>query len=166
MKPTFYFLFIFMISFKFSISQVSQLILNDPDKVSPTNVRSKPGGDVIGTIDSREEMALVKVLSKEGNYFLVSAYELCGRDEVVLSKKGYIHYSVLGAFISNYAKKPIPVYDSENKLTPSRKVYYSDEFFNILDSKKDMYLVFRKKSNEKFWIESKYFCFSPCTTCN
>jgi len=160
------FLLIALQTVKFSNSQVIELVLNDPDKLSPTNVRSKPGGDIIATIDSRDELPIVKVLSKEGNYFLINSYEFCGRDAVVLSKNGYIHYSVLGAYISNYEKKIIPIYDNINKTTPLRKVAYNDEFVNVLDSKNNLYLIFRKKSNEKFWIEAKYLCFSSCTSCN
>jgi hypothetical protein len=147
-------------------SQVKELILNDPDKNLPTNVRNKPGGDVIRTLDSREELVLVKIISKEGNYFLITSYELCGREEIRLPKSGYIHYSVLGGFISNYEKKSISIYEAETKTTPLRKVNYSDEFVNILDMKNGMYQIFRKKTNEKFWIDSQYICLSSCSNCN
>jgi len=147
-------------------SQINQLILNDSDKKSATNLRIKPGGDIIGTIDSRQELVLVKIISKEGSYFLVKSFELCGRDEIKLSKPGYIHYSVLGGFISNYEKNFIPIYDSELKSNTPKKVNYSDEFVNILDLKNNMYQVFRKKTNEKFWIDKQLLCFSSCSNCN
>ncbi len=62
-------------------AQSITLILNDPDKQLPTNVRVKPGGEVITTIDSREEMATVHVIAKEGNYFLVNSYSTCSSDD-------------------------------------------------------------------------------------
>ena len=55
--------------------------------------------------------------------------------------------------ISNYEKKSISIYEAETKTTPLRKVNYSDEFVNILDMKNGMYQIFRKKTNEKFWID-------------
>jgi hypothetical protein len=149
-----------------SYSQINELILNDPDKKSPTNLRIKPGGDIIGTIDSREELVLVKIVSKEGSYFLVKSFELCGRDEIMLSKPGYIHFSVLGGFISNYEKKSIPIYDSELKSNSPKKVNYSEEFVSILDFKNNMYQVVRKKTNEKFWIDKQLICFNSCSNCN
>ena len=98
-------------------SQVKELILNDPDKNLPTNVRNKPGGDVIKTLDSREELVLVKIISKEGNYFLITSYELCGREEIRLPKSGYIHYSVLGGFISKFQLLEIKYFDSSLLLS-------------------------------------------------
>jgi hypothetical protein len=159
----------FVLSFFFSINGYSQtvtLVLKDPDKQSPTNVRLKPGGEVITTIDSREELASVIVTAKEGNYFLVNSYSTCSSDEVRLKQPGYIHYSVLGIFISNYANVAIPVYTSSNKSGPVEKLKISDVFVNVLEYKNDMYYVFYKKMNKKFWIESKYLCNSTCTTCS
>lgn len=151
---------------KITFAQKWQLILNDPDKGAPTNVRIKPGGTVINTIDSRDELAVIDIQGKDGNYFLVSGYEYCGRNKVKLPRVGYIHYSVLGVSISNYGSKPIPIYGSETKGIPIKKVTYSDEFVNVLDKINDMYLVLRLRSKEKFWIESKYICLSACTNCN
>lgn len=149
-----------------SYSQIKELILNDPDKKSPTNVRNKPGGDIIGTIDSREESPIVKIISKEGNYFLVKSFQLCGRNEIKLSKSGYIHFSVLGCFISNYEQKKIKIYSTEAKTLVLKNVTYSNEFVNVLDYRNGMYQVYRKQSNEKFWIDPEYLCFDVCTNCN
>jgi hypothetical protein len=160
---------LFLLFVLFSIKTNAQsitLILNDPDKQSPTNVRVKPGGGVIATIDSRAEFATVHITAKEGSYFYVDSYEYCGRDEVKLTTPGYIHYSVLGIFISNYANIAIPVYASNNKSGLIEKLKISEVFVNVLDYKNDMYYVFYKKLNKKFWIESKYLCNSACTTCN
>jgi hypothetical protein len=159
----------FVLSFLFSIigySQTVTLVLNDPDKKLPTNVRLKPGGDVITTIDSREEMATVTVTAKEGNYFLVNSYSFCSSDVIDLKRPGYIHYSVLGIFISNYANVAIPVYTSANKSGPVEKLKISDVFVNVLEYKNDMFYVFYKKMNKKFWIDSKYLCNASCTTCS
>ncbi len=147
-------------------AQSITLILNDPDKQSPTNVRVKPGGEVVTTIDSRAELATVHVIAKEGNYFLVNSYSTCSSDEMQLKQPGYIHYSVLGIFISNYANIAIPVYASLNKSGPLEKLNISDVFVNVLDYKNDMYYVFYKKLNKKFWVESKYLCNAACTTCS
>jgi hypothetical protein len=153
----------------YSINTYAQsitLILNDPDKQAPTNVRVKPGGSVIATIDSRVELATVHVIAKEGSYFYVDSYENCGSDEIKLTTPGYIHYSVLGIFISNYANIAIPVYASSNKSGLVEKLKISDVFVNVLDYKNDMYYVLYKKLNKKFWVESKYLCNAACTTCN
>lgn len=166
MKKILLFLFICIVQKNVSFSQIKELILNDPDKVAPTNVRAKPGGDIIRTIDSREESPVVNIISKDGNYFLVKSFQYCGRDEIKLLKAGYIHYSVLGVYISNYGRNKIQVYSSPTETAPLKKIDYSEEFVNVLDFKNDMYLVFRKKSNEKFWIGSENLCFSSCTNCN
>ena len=149
-----------------SFSQITELILNDPDRVAPTNIRATPGGAIIRTIDSREESLVVNIVSKDGNYFLVKSYQYCGRDEIKLSKKGYIHYSVLGVYISNYGGDNIPVFSSASTTGSFKRVKYTDEFVNVLDFKNGLFQVYRKKSNEKFWIESRYLCFSACTSCS
>ena len=159
------FLLIFMFSF-FGNSQTVTLVLNDPDKQSPTNVRVKPSGEVFTTIDSRQELATVIVTAKEGSYFLVKSYSYCGSDAVNLKRPGYIHFSVLGIFISNYANDAIPVYTSANKTGPVEKLKISDVFVNVLEYKNDMFYVFYKKMNKKFWVESKYLCNATCTTCS
>lgn len=159
------FVFIFFFSIN-AFSQTVTLVLNDPDKQSPTNVRIKPGGEVFTTIDSREELATVIVTAKEGSYFLVKSYSYCGSDAVNLKRPGYIHFSVLGIFISNYANDAIPVYTSANITGPVEKLKISDVFVNVLEYKNDMFYVFYKKKNKKFWIESKYLCNSSCTSCS
>jgi hypothetical protein len=150
-----------------SFSQWGTLLLRDPDKNAPTNVRSKPGGDIVKTIDGREVDYELEIIGKEGNYFIVKSYVSCEMEEpITLDKPGYIHYSVLGTVISNYAKKAFPVYASSSKGTPLKKLMISEEFVNVLDMTGDMYYVFSKRLNLKFWVESKYICSAACTTCS
>ncbi|MEK0422346.1 MAG: hypothetical protein RLZ95_256 [Bacteroidota bacterium] len=160
--------FLICLFVKFSgYAQAVTLLLRDPDTKAATNIRSKPGGEIVGTIDGREADFEVQVISKEGNYFLVKSYVSCEMDEpVTLDQPGYIHYSVLGTVISNYAKNAIPLYASSNKTGLVERARISEVFVNVLDYNKDMYYVFYKKLNKKFWIESKYLCNSACTTCN
>jgi hypothetical protein len=167
MKKLFYTIaFCFFISFS-GYAQSITLILRDPDMKAPTNVRAKPGGEILTTIDGRETDFEVQIIGKEGNYFLVKSYVSCEMDDAItLNNPGYIHYSVLGTVISNYAKSAIPLYASSNKTGPVERLKISEVFVNVLDYNKDMYYVFYKKMNKKFWIESKYLCNSACTTCN
>jgi len=145
----------FSISFS-GYAQSITLILRDPDMKAPTNVRAKPGGDILTTIDGRETDFEVQIIGKEGNYFLVKSYVSCEMDDAItLNNPGYIHYSVLGTVISNYAKNAIPLYASSNKTGPVERLKISEVFVNVLDYNKDMYYVFYKKLNKKFWIESK-----------
>jgi|LauGreDrversion4_2_1035121.scaffolds.fasta_scaffold428197_1 hypothetical protein len=148
-------------------SQWGTLFLRDPDKNAPTNVRSSPGGAIITTIDGRSADYEMEIISKEGNYFLVKSYISCEMEEpIVLNEPGYIHYSVLGAVISNYAKKSFPVYASSSKGTPLKMVNLSEEFVNVLDKVNNMYYVYSKKLNLKFWVDDKYICNAACTTCS
>jgi hypothetical protein len=167
MKKIFYTLaFCLFISFAGSAQSIT-LILRDPDMKAPTNVRAKPGGEIITTIDGRETDYEVEIISKEGAYFLVKSYVSCEMDDAIaLAKPGYIHYSVLGTVIANYAKNAIPLYSSSNKTGPVERLKISEAFVNVLDYNNDMYYVFHKKLNKKFWIEKKYLCSSTCTTCS
>ena len=73
MKKLFYTIaFCFFISFS-GYAQSITLILRDPDMKAPTNVRAKPGGDILTTIDGRETDSEVQIIGKEGNYFLVKS---------------------------------------------------------------------------------------------
>lgn len=167
MKKLFYTIaFCFFISYS-GYAQSITLILRDPDMKAPTNVRAKPGGDIVKTIDGREVDYELEIIGKEGNYFIVKSYVSCEMEEpITLNKPGYIHYSVLGTVISNYAKKAFPVYASSSKGTPLKKLMISEEFVNVLDMTGDMYYVFSKRLNLKFWVESKYICSAVCTTCS
>ena len=149
-----------------SFSQWGTLLLRDPDKNAPTNVRAKPGGEIITTIDGRTSDIEVQILSKEGNYFLVNSYFSCEGNDVTLRKPGYIHYSVLGTLISNYARKPFPIYGSSSKGVPLKNINISDEFVNVLDIANNMYFVYSKRLDLKFWVERKYICSAACTTCS
>lgn len=158
------FLFNFFI-FKSLNAQLTELVLNDPDKNAPTNIRAKPGGPVIGTIDSREESLSVHIVRKEGSYYLVDYYELCGRSRKYLPKSGYIHNSLLGGYIQFDKERSIPVYQGHVKSSPIKRVNYLDGFVSIQDYKNDMMYIYYRPTNEKFWIEDKYICLNPCTTC-
>jgi hypothetical protein len=167
MKKTFYTLaFCLFISFSGHAQSIT-LLLRDPDKQAATNIRTKPGGEIMGTIDGRAADYEVEIVGKDGNYFLVKSYVSCEMEEpITLANPGYIHYSVLGTVISNYAKNAIPLYASSNKTGPVERLRLSEVFVNVLYYNKDMYYVFYKKLNKKFWIESNYLCSSACTTCN
>ena len=146
--------------------QRTTLVLNDPDRNAPTNVRADPGGAVIATIDGRTNDIEVHVISKNGNYFLVESYMGCDGRLINLRRPGYIHYSVLGTFISNYGRKPFPIYGSSNKGVPLKTINLSDQYVNVLDYANNMYFVYSKTLDLKFWVEEKYICRSNCTTCN
>ncbi len=165
MKKVVFFL-CFFVTTNNLFSQWGSLFLRDPDKNAPTNVRASPGGAIIGTIDGRNSDYEVIVISREGNYFLVKSYMSCEEDEVTLPTPGYIHYSVLGTSISNYAKKSFPIYSSSSKGTPLKMVNLSEEFVNVLDRVNNMYYVYSKKLNLKFWVDEKYICNAACTTCS
>jgi hypothetical protein len=155
-----------IIATNIGFSQRTTLVLSDPDRNAPTNVRAEPGGEVIATIDGRNNDIEVHVISKKGNYFLVESYMGCDGKLITLRRPGYIHNSVLGTFISNYGRKPFPIYGSSSKGVPLKSINLSDQYINVLDYANNMYFVYSKTLDLKFWVEEKYICWSNCTTCS
>jgi len=108
---------------------------------------------------------VVKIKKKHSRYFLVKLPEECN-----LSKKNvWIKAGDVGVVVQNYDSIKIPLYKSANTLSKPIKYIYSSSIGEIYDIKKKVVLLdIILDSGEVVhgWVEKKYLCGNPYTTCN
>jgi len=103
---------------------------------------------------------IVKVKQKKENYFKIDIVDLKLHDI-------WIHIGDIGIVVQNYDSIALPVYTVSDTNSLVNKYIYKTCIGLIYDVKGDMYLLQIVIENECFfgWIERKYLCPNPYTTC-
>lgn len=134
---------------------------NDLEKIS---IYSKPDKFYSYLSSDKEAGWIVKIMNKNANYFYVKLPPEC-----YFSKKNiWVKSGDLGIIIQNYDSIKIPIYESSDTLSNSIQYIYSSTTGRIYDIKNDLFLLGFKYENKEIlgWIEKKYLCGNPYTTCN
>lgn len=142
--------------------------LNDSDQ-SGTNIRNAPNGKVVYKLvrtDENFEYFITCSEAKDG-WFKIHGEIASMESPVILEGENWIHGSVLGAATRNYGSESIPVYADANSATVVTQIT-SEVGLSFLDLCKDKVKVKWKddKGNHEGWIDVKWVCGNPLTTCS
>jgi hypothetical protein len=104
---------------------------------------------------------IVDVKEKSGNYFQIDISDLKLRNI-------WIHIGDIGTVVQNYDSIAIPIYVEPDTTSFIFRYIYESCIGLIYDISDNMILLQICKDSECFfgWIERKYLCGSPYTTCN
>ena len=124
--------------------------VEDPDPSGKTNVRSAPGGKVIGQAD--RDGILVVYGPRQGWWQLMTG--------------GWIHYSVLAAGTRNYSGEQISLHKEPSADAPVTGIIRRQEItVRPMDITPDGEWVKVKCAFGTGWLESDWLCGNPFTTC-
>jgi hypothetical protein len=104
---------------------------------------------------------IVDVKQKTGNFFQIDINDL-------RLNNIWIHIGDLGTVVQNYDSIAIPIYIEPDTTSFKSRYIYESCIGLIYDISDNLILLQIIKENECFfgWIERKYLCGSPYTTCN
>ena len=112
-------------------------------------------------IESDKEAGwIVRVYERRGNYLKIDIEELEMRGV-------WIHCGDVGVVIQNYDSLQIPLYSSIRNINCDT-TYITKSYMAIVYDYVDPYVFVRIEDKNTIygWIEKKYLCGSPYTTCN
>ena len=134
-------------------------------------ILDKPGGHSVGTFqnDQKNENFLVfDLLASDQGYFKVSIqYSINGKAKVGWVRKG----DYLGTYMSNYAEGTTLNFYSQpdQNATVSTSIHkWYNAFYTILDCNGTWVKVIATLNGKDYsgWIEGKWLCPNPYSTCN
>ena len=104
---------------------------------------------------------IVTIKDKRDNYFQIDIEDL---DLYNI----WVHKGDVGIVIQNYDSITIPVYNEPNTNSYKSSYIYESCIGLIYDISDKMLFLHIIKGNESYfgWVERKYLCGSPYTTCN
>jgi len=107
---------------------------------------------------------IITVKRQRAGYFYVKL-----ADDCYLSKKHiWLKAGTLGCVIQDYDSIRVPMYVSADTLSNKVLYIYTSTIGSIYDIKKEMILLSIKSGDKEVqgWVEKKYLCGNPYTTCN
>lgn len=104
---------------------------------------------------------IVSIKQKAGNYFQIDIKELKLHDK-------WIHIGDVGTVVQNYDSIAIPIYTEPDTTSFKSRYIYESCIGLIYDISDNLIFLQFVKEKECFfgWVERKYLCGNPYTTCN
>lgn len=146
--------------------------VQDPDPSGITNIRSTPGGKVIGRLDKKkrfhsedegEEEEPFVVYSPSGGWWQILGFKYRGID---LSNGGWIHYSVLALSTRNYGGETLILRKEPSADAPEAASFKKEMLVRPMDISPDGEWVKVKCKAGTGWIEARWLCGNPYTNCS
>jgi hypothetical protein len=147
-----------------AFQQVNFDAFTHPYNLDKINVYSKPNIFYSYLQSDIEAGWIVKIQEQKSGYFYVNLPADCN-----FSKKNiWIKSGDIGVVIQNNDSLKIPMYISSDTLSNPIAYIYSSTIGRVYKIKKELVLLGIKYDNKdiKVWIEKKYLCGNPYTTCN
>lgn len=148
-------------------NSISVFVLDESK--TPTNVRETAGGKVAGTLPINETGHIVEIDECQKGWCSVIDIREAGVDKEIKikSKTGelWLHHSVLAFDTRNYGKQKITI---RNKPQENAQTVYSfndEKTLRLLDFNEEWVKVKTKNGKHTGWIERKWVCENPLTTC-
>lgn len=106
---------------------------------------------------------LVTIIDKDGEFFLVSFLE---KNNLV--DKAWIHFTDLGVVIENYSNLKIPVYKHSCDNLKIEHFIRESITVNVCGFNLEFACVVIQAEGieQNLWVERKYLCDNPVTTCH
>lgn len=142
--------------------------VNDPDTKGPTNIRSKPNGNVLVPLEKNDEYMVHIVECKDG-WFKIDGVEAFENVIDIPGQFGWIHNSVLEAGTRNYGGQAITVYENPTKSAKEVGVCSTETIVRFSKVYQNFALVtFKDAKGNKIegWMEITWLCGNPATNCS
>jgi hypothetical protein len=135
-----------------------------PYNLEKIPVYSKPNKFYSYLQSDTEAGWVVKIQEQKSGYFYVKLPTDCD----LLKKDIWVKSGDIGIVIQNYDSIKIPMYVSADTLSNSIAYIYTSTIGRIYGIKKELVLLSIKYDNKDIqgWVEKKYLCGNPYTTCN
>ena len=128
-----------------------------------TNIRKSPGGSLLGRLDNSESEYLITICEPSNGWWRIFD-DFVGSME--LSGEAWIHYSVLGMRTRNYGGQALPLRASASeKAAVVATIKEEEETVRPMDISADGKWTKVKCDAGTGWIESRWLCGNPYTTC-
>jgi len=148
-----------------------RVYLNDPD-LSGTNIRNSPNGEIVGQLFKDEDNPeyFITILEARDGWFRI--------DNVVNTPNGlggsfneagecWMHGSVLGIDTRNYGGEVIPVFAYPNPETEHITSISQETYgLQVTDICGEWIKIQSKDKKIDGWVESRWLCGNPLTTCS
>lgn len=140
----------------------------DPDPSGKTNLRSSPGGKIIGQIsesasDDEGGALIVSVFNPTKGWWQILEKSVGG---LKISGEGWIHYSVLAMRTRNYGQETLKLHaDPSAESAVTGYIYQEEATVRPMDISPDGEWTKVKGPDGTGWLESRWLCGNPYTTC-
>ncbi len=144
--------------------QVNLEAFTHPYTLDDIPVYSKPD-KFLSLLQADDEAGwIVKIRKQKYDYFYVNLPEDCDS----FKKNIWIKAGDLGIVIQNVDSLQVPMYESADTLSNSIAFVYNSTIGKIFDLKDELVLLGVRFDNiyTYGWVEKKYLCGNPYTTCN
>lgn len=160
MKNRFFILIFLLLAQSSLIGQIDAFTHPFEDTSTTVSLYSSPNVYLKELPSDNEAGWMVRIKDKKDNFFCIDITDLKLYDV-------WIHRGELGSIIQNFNEKKIPYYSSSNQIIG---YIYSSQIVRIFDycgERVFIQLFINSKSYPIYgWIEKKYLCADPYTTCN
>ena len=128
-----------------------------------TNLRKSPGGSVLGRLDNSENEYVITICEPSNGWWRIFD-DFVGSME--LSGEAWIHYSVLGMRTRNYGGQALPLRASASEQAAVVATIKEEEAtVRPMDISADGKWTKVKCDAGTGWLESRWLCGNPYTTC-
>ena len=140
---------------------------------SPTNVRKTPDGDILIQLPNDDSYEYeFDIVDKKDKWFKVTYFALDDKFIKLPVDGGWVHGSVVTFSTRNYGDEEIPVYqfansnNQINSINTEIQIHLLDyhDFEGDIDFVKITWTAFKVKYEG--WVETKWLCGNPYTTCS
>jgi len=143
--------------------------VQDPDKKNPTNIREKPGGEVLVPLEPGGDY-MVEIIGQNNGWFRINMIHVFDVNNAIdiPGQYGWMHSSVLAVRTSNYGGQKLNVYAAPDKTAEVVGVIKEEIEVRFTKIYKEFVLIRFTDSKGKQvegWIEKKWLCGNPVTNC-
>ena len=134
------------------------------DDSNGTNLRKRPNGEIIYVLKTQNGNVEISLSESKDSWFKITKIDTY--DDVIepIPDECWIHGSLLGAQIRNYAGQPIALYKTPDTTQIAFTIYEKDAIlsFNAMCGTDWVQVNHR---DELGWVPSEWLCSNPVTTC-
>lgn len=137
---------------------------------TPTNVREQPNGKIAGKLPVIDTGYIVELDECQKGWCSVIDIREAAEDKEIKIKsttgKLWLHHSVLGFHTRNYGKQKITIRNKPQNNAPAVYSFNEEQSLCLLDFNDNWAKVKTWDSKHTGWIERKWVCENPLTTCS
>ena len=134
------------------------------DDTNGTNLRKRPNGEIIYVLKTQYGNVEFRLSESKDNWFKITNIDTY--DDIIepIPDNCWIHGSLLGAKTRNYGGQPIALYKTPDTTQMAFIIYEQDVIlsFNAMCGSDWVQVNY---NGELGWIQSKWLCSNPVTTC-
>ena len=134
---------------------------------SSTNVRNAPGGAVVRQLPVAGIYTLAVCNPQDGWWQILNGVvQAMDEDDIEIPGEAWVHSSVLGLSTRNYGGQALSLRTEPRANAPvAGRITVAEDLVRPLDVSEDMQWVKVSWGKTSGWIEAKWLCSNPVTTC-